>query len=64
MSIGLLGQKVGCTQLYTETGEVIPVTVIQAGPCSVLQLRTIKKDGYEAVQIGFKDKARNRARKS
>jgi large subunit ribosomal protein L3 len=64
MSIGLLGQKVGCTQLYTETGEVIPVTVIQAGPCNVLQLRTTKKDGYEAVQIGFQDKARHRAKKS
>ncbi|MDR0520327.1 MAG: 50S ribosomal protein L3 [Planctomycetaceae bacterium] len=64
MSIGLLGQKIGCTQLYTETGEVIPVTVIQAGPCSVLQLRTLKKDGYEAVQLGFRDKARSRAIKS
>ncbi|MDR0327812.1 MAG: 50S ribosomal protein L3 [Planctomycetaceae bacterium] len=64
MSIGLLGQKVGCTQLYTETGEVIPVTVIQAGPCNVLQLRTAKKDGYEAVQIGFQDKARSRAARS
>jgi large subunit ribosomal protein L3 len=64
MSIGLLGQKVGCTQLYTETGEVIPVTVIQVGPCKVLQLRTTKKDGYEAVQIGYLDKARSRANKS
>ena len=64
MSIGLLGRKVGCTQLYTETGEVIPVTVIQAGPCNVLQLRTTKKDGYEAVQVGFQDKARSRASKS
>ncbi|MDR1964108.1 MAG: 50S ribosomal protein L3 [Planctomycetaceae bacterium] len=64
MGIGLLGQKVGCTQLYTETGEVIPVTVIQAGPCNVLQLRTLRRDGYEAVQIGFKDKKRNRAARS
>ncbi|GHT15030.1 50S ribosomal protein L3 [Planctomycetales bacterium] len=64
MSIGLLGQKVGCTQLYTETGEVIPVTVIQAGPCNVLQLRSKDKDGYEAVQVGFKDKSRTRASKS
>jgi len=61
MSIGLLGQKIGCTQLYTETGEVIPVTVIQVGPCNVLQLRTSEKDGYEAVQIGFRDKKRSRA---
>ncbi|MDR3182352.1 MAG: 50S ribosomal protein L3 [Planctomycetaceae bacterium] len=64
MSIGLLGQKVGCTQLYTETGEAIPVTVIQAGPCSILQLRSKAKDGYEAVQIGFKDKKRERASRS
>ncbi|MCL2005654.1 MAG: 50S ribosomal protein L3 [Planctomycetaceae bacterium] len=64
MSIGLLGKKVGCTQLYTETGEVIPVTVIQVGPCDVLQLRTAEKDGYEAVQIGFQDKKRSRAARS
>jgi large subunit ribosomal protein L3 len=64
MGIGLLGQKVGCTQLYTETGEVIPVTVIQAGPCNVLQLRSVNKDGYEAVQVGFLDKARSRASKA
>lgn len=64
MGIGLLGQKIGCTQLYTETGEVIPVTVIQVGPCHVLQLRSKEKDGYEAVQIGFKDKKRSRASKS
>lgn len=64
MGIGLLGQKVGCTQLYTETGEVIPVTVVQLGPCHVLQLRSREKDGYEAVQVGFKDKKRSRASKS
>lgn len=64
MSIGLLGQKIGCTQLYMETGEVIPVTVLQLGPCHVLQLRTQGRDGYEAVQVGFKDKARSRSSKS
>ncbi|MDO5579931.1 MAG: 50S ribosomal protein L3 [Planctomycetia bacterium] len=64
MSIGLLGQKIGMTQLYTEQGDVIPVTVIQAGPCSVLQLKTAEKDGYEAVQIGFKDKPARLAKKS
>jgi len=64
MSIGLLGQKVGCTQLFTETGVAIPVTLIQVGPCSVLQLRNVKRDGYEAIQIGFKDKSRKRASKS
>ncbi len=56
MGIGLLGQKVGMTQLDTEQGEVIPVTVIQAGPCSVLQVKTLEKDGYEAVQLGYQDK--------
>jgi large subunit ribosomal protein L3 len=64
MSIGLLGQKIGCTQLYTETGEVIPVTVVQLGPCHVLQIRNNEQDGYEAVQLGFSDKARTRARKT
>lgn len=58
MGIGLLGQKLGMSQLYTEQGEVIPVTVIQAGPCCVLQVKTLEKDGYEAVQLGFKDKPR------
>lgn len=64
MAIGLLGQKIGTTQLYTEKGEVIPVTVIQAGPCGVLQLKNQAKDGYEAVQIGFLDKNRKRASKA
>ncbi|MGL6196265.1 MAG: 50S ribosomal protein L3 [Thermoguttaceae bacterium] len=64
MGIGLLGQKVGVTQLYTETGEVIPVTVIQVGPCHVLQLKSQQRDGYEAVQLGFKDLPRRLASKS
>ena len=55
---GILGRKVGMTQIYNESGEVIPVTVIQAGPCQVLQIRTIERDGYEAVQLGFEDKRR------
>lgn len=64
MSIGLLGQKIGCTQLYTETGEVVPVTVLRVGPCNVLQIKSMSRDGYEAVQIGFLDKDRKRAAKS
>ena len=64
MGIGLLGQKIGMTQLYTEQGEVIPVTVIQAGPCSVLQVKTVEKDGYEAVQLGFQDKPERLASQS
>ena len=64
MSIGLLGQKVGMTQLYTETGEVIPATVIQAGPCPVLQIKSVSKDGYEAIQLGYGEKLRRRAKRS
>ncbi len=59
MAIGLLGRKVGMTQIFDETGKAIPVTVIQAGPCHVLQLRTAERDGYEAVQVGFGDKPRH-----
>lgn len=61
MSVGLLGRKVGMTQVYDPAGNVIPVTVIEAGPCHVLQLRTATRDGYEAVQLGFLDKARRLA---
>lgn len=64
MAIGLLGRKVGMTQLYDETGAVIPVTVVQAGPCSVLQIRSLERDGYEAVQLGFLDKPRRLASRS
>lgn len=64
MGIGLLGQKIGMTQLYTEQGEVIPVTVIEAGPCNILQIKTVERDGYEAVQIGFQDKPERLARRS
>ncbi|NLX96238.1 MAG: 50S ribosomal protein L3, partial [Rhodopirellula sp.] len=64
MSTGLLGRKVGMTQIYSPTGEVIPVTVIQAGPCDVLRLKTVESDGYEAVQLGFLDKPRRLARRS
>ncbi len=56
MSLGLLGKKVGMTQVYGEDGTLVPVTVIAAGPCTVLQLRTQDRDGYEAVQVGFEDK--------
>jgi large subunit ribosomal protein L3 len=52
------------TQLYDESGQVVPVTVIQAGPCDVLQIRTVERDGYEAVQLGFADKPRRLANRS
>jgi large subunit ribosomal protein L3 len=64
MAIGILGRKVGMTQLYDESGQVVPVTVIQAGPCDVLQIRTVERDGYEAVQLGFADKPRRLASRS
>jgi large subunit ribosomal protein L3 len=50
---GILGKKVGMTQLFSEDGQVVPVTVIEAGPCYVTQIKTEAKDGYNAVQIGF-----------
>ena len=56
MRIGLLGKKVGMTQVYTEDGERIPVTVLQTGPCYVLAKRTQERDGYTALVIGFDDK--------
>ena len=64
MAKGILGRKVGMTQIFDETGQAIPVTVIAAGPCHVLQIRTAEKDGYEAVQLGYLDKSRGRARRS
>src|SRR5688500_14173942 len=64
MAIGILGRKVGMTQLYDDAGQVIPVTVIEAGPCDVLQVRTADRDGYEAVQLGFSDKPRRLADRS
>jgi large subunit ribosomal protein L3 len=61
MVVGLLGRKVGMTQIFDSTGQVVPVTVIQAGPCHVLQLRAEQKDGYSAVQLGYLDKPRRLA---
>jgi large subunit ribosomal protein L3 len=61
MVVGLLGRKVGMTQIFDETGQVVPATVIAAGPCHVLQLRTEQKDGYEAVQLGYLSKPRRLA---
>ena len=50
---GIIGKKVGMTQLFDENGKVIPVTVIEAGPCTVVQKKTVESDGYQAVQLGF-----------
>jgi large subunit ribosomal protein L3 len=61
MALGLLGLKVGMTQVYDEAGKLEPVTVLQAGPCPILQVRDQQRDGYDAVQVGFVDKPRRKA---
>ena len=61
---GILGRKVGMTQVFQEDGTAVPVTVIQAGPCHVLQVRTLERDGYDAIQLGFLDKPRRLAARS
>jgi large subunit ribosomal protein L3 len=61
MALGLLGLKVGMTQVYDDKGKLEPVTVLQVGPCPVLLVRDQERDGYNAVQLGFMDKARRKA---
>ncbi len=61
MAVGLLGLKVGMTQVYDEAGKIAPVTVLQVGPCPILLVRNQERDGYDAVQVGFLDKARRKA---
>lgn len=63
MTKGILGKKLGMTQVFTPEGLVVPVTVIQAGPCTVFQKKDVENDGYEAIQIGFDDKKEKRANK-
>ncbi len=60
---GILGRKVGMTRVYNEHGRSIPVTVIEAGPCTVLQKKTIAKEGYNAIQVGFLEKKESRINK-
>lgn len=55
MKKAILAKKVGMTQIFSDSGELIPVTVLQAGPCVVTQVKTVENDGYEAVQVGFED---------
>ena len=55
MKKGLIGKKIGMTQIFDETGKVVPVTVIEAGPCVVVQKKTVENDGYDSVQLGFGD---------
>ena len=63
---GILGKKIGMTQVFTENGEVVPVTVVEAGPVSITQIKTVENDGYQAIQVGFvdaKEKALNKPQK-
>src|SRR5579862_8182172 len=55
MTPALLGRKVGMTRIYDEKGAIVPVTVVEAGPCAVTQVKTVETDGYHAVQLGFRD---------
>ena len=59
MTLGLLARKRGMTQVFASDGNVVPVTVLEAGPCTVVQVKTQAHDGYEALQIGFEPKKKN-----
>ncbi len=63
MQKGIIGKKVGMTQIFNEAGKVVPVTVVQAGPCVVVQKKTVESDGYQAVQLGYGDVAAKRLSK-
>ena len=63
MQKGIIGKKLGMTQLFDENGKVIPVTVIEAGPCTVVQKKTVENDGYQAVQLGYGDIAARKVNK-
>lgn len=63
MKKGIIGKKIGMTQIFDEKGNVIPVTVVEAGPCVVVQKKTLENDGYEAVQVGFGDQKPQRVTK-
>ena len=62
-TLGIIGKKLGMTQVFLEDGSVIPVTVVKAGPCSVIQKKTKEKDGYNALQLGFLPKNSQRVNK-
>ena len=64
MKKGIIGKKIGMTQLFDEKGNVIPVTVIEAGPCVVAQKKTVENDGYSSVQLGFEDIAERKLNKA
>src|SRR6202047_250198 len=64
MPLGMMGLKIGMTQVADAEGKMAPVTVLQVGPCPILLVRDQKRDGYDAVQLGFMDKARRKATKA
>ena len=63
MKKAIVGKKIGMTQVFTEDGRLVPVTVIEAGPCTVVQTKNVESDGYNAVQVGFGELTENRAKK-
>ena len=63
MKKAIVGKKIGMTQVFTEYGRLVPVTVIEAGPCTVVQTKTVESDGYAAVQVGFGELTESRAKK-
>ena len=63
MKKAILGKKIGMTQIFVDDGRLVPVTVVEAGPCTVTQVKTAQTDGYEAVQVGFGELTEPRAKK-
>ena len=63
MKKAIVGKKIGMTQIFAEDGRLVPVTVIKAGPCTVVQTKTVESDGYNAVQVGFGELTEKRAEK-
>ena len=63
MKNAIMAKKIGMTQVFNETGNLIPVTVLEAGPCAVVQKKTVENDGYSAIQVGFMDERTNKVTK-
>lgn len=63
MKKAILGKKIGMTQIFDENGKAIPVTAIEAGPCTVIQIKTVDNDGYQAVKLGFGEVKENKLTK-
>ncbi len=63
MKKAIMAKKIGMTQVFSETGNLIPVTVLEAGPCAVVQVKTVENDGYSAIQVGFMDEKANKVTK-